>query len=351
MESNDIVSVIIPIYKIEEVYLRESIESVINQTYHNIDIVLVDDGSPDNCGIICDEYMHKDRRINVIHKENGGVSSARNTGIKNSKGNWVLFLDPDDILNDSAVEKMISTISGSNDVDMIIACYQEIVDGIPGKIFKNKGCILSNDKEIQQLAKYMICRSYPCNEKWFAAKGAWGACWGKLIKKELIIKSRIMFEEDLHPQEDVLFITQIISKCQKLILLNVPVEYYRIHRKSVLQKVDYKAIDNDIHFLKALNKSLKELGWNDLNVVLNGGCITIIGDILKRYYAHLDNEESFGIRKARMEKLLDNEFIKNAIQDKSNYLYGTKQKLIIFLLNNRMLFTLYVLGRIRNGIR
>ena len=89
------ISIIVPVYKVEK-YIDKCIKSIIDQTYENIELILVDDGSPDNCGKICDEYAAKDSRIKVIHKENGGLSSARNIGIENSIGDYIMFFDSDE---------------------------------------------------------------------------------------------------------------------------------------------------------------------------------------------------------------------------------------------------------------
>ena len=98
MTNQPLLSVIIPVYKVEK-YLRQCVDSVINQTYKNLEIILVDDGSPDNCGKICDEYAQKDRRIKVIHQENQGVSAARNLGTKLAQGEYITYVDSDDWLD------------------------------------------------------------------------------------------------------------------------------------------------------------------------------------------------------------------------------------------------------------
>ena len=98
MSDNELISVIVPIFKVED-YLRKCVDSVINQTYKNLEIILVDDGSPDNCPKICDEYANQDSRIKVIHKENGGLSDARNAGMKIAKGEYVSFIDSDDYIS------------------------------------------------------------------------------------------------------------------------------------------------------------------------------------------------------------------------------------------------------------
>ena len=92
------ISVVVPVYKVEP-YLRKCLDSIVNQTYRNLEIILVDDGSPDNCGAICDEYAAGDSRIRVIHQENGGVSSARNAGLSAVTGEWVGWVDSDDWLS------------------------------------------------------------------------------------------------------------------------------------------------------------------------------------------------------------------------------------------------------------
>ena len=109
-----LVSIIVPIYKVEE-YLDECIESIVHQTYPNIEIILVDDGSPDRCPQLCDEWAKKDNRIKVIHKENGGVSSARNAGMTLAKGDWIWFVDSDDSVEKDALADIIN-FAADNDL-------------------------------------------------------------------------------------------------------------------------------------------------------------------------------------------------------------------------------------------
>ena len=103
----ELISVIIPIYKVEDL-LERCVNSVINQTYNNLQIILVDDGSPDNCPKLCDDFAKKDNRILVIHKENGGLSDARNYGIEKAKGKYITFIDSDDYIDDRMIEILYS---------------------------------------------------------------------------------------------------------------------------------------------------------------------------------------------------------------------------------------------------
>ena len=106
---NELISVVIPVFKVEK-YLTRCLKSVINQTYQNLEIIIVDDGSPDNCPQICDEYKKKDKRIKVIHKINEGLSAARNDGIKIASGNYITFIDSDDFISKFFIEELYSNI-------------------------------------------------------------------------------------------------------------------------------------------------------------------------------------------------------------------------------------------------
>ena len=121
---NDLVTVVIPIYNVEK-YLNRCIESVVNQTYSNLEIILVDDGSPDNCPKMCDDWAKKDSRIKVIHKENAGLGMARNTGIENATGDYICFFDSDDYIDPDTVETCLSTAI-ANQVDLVVFGYDNV---------------------------------------------------------------------------------------------------------------------------------------------------------------------------------------------------------------------------------
>ncbi len=124
VEMKDLITVVVPVYKVEK-YIDRCVTSIINQTYKNLQIILVDDGSPDNCGKICDEYAKKDNRIEVIHKENGGLSDARNAGINIAKGKYIAFVDSDDYVANDYIEYMYKILKKEN--AKISICELQIV--------------------------------------------------------------------------------------------------------------------------------------------------------------------------------------------------------------------------------
>ena len=124
---NSLVSVIVPIYKVED-YLDECVKSIVGQTYKNIEIILVDDGSPDHCPQKCDEWAKKDLRISVVHKQNGGLSSARNAGIYNANGKYIMFVDADDTIKSNTVENMVNIITQEQSDAVIPMSYYKVYE-------------------------------------------------------------------------------------------------------------------------------------------------------------------------------------------------------------------------------
>ena len=125
---NELISVIVPIYKVEA-YLDECVQSIVNQTYRNLEIILVDDGSPDNCPEMCDEWARKDLRIKVIHKANAGAAAARNTAIDQAKGDYLGFVDGDDYIAENMFEEMLVALSGSEKKMAYCTAYRAMPDG------------------------------------------------------------------------------------------------------------------------------------------------------------------------------------------------------------------------------
>lgn len=169
------ISVIVPVYKAEK-YIYRCIDSILAQTFDNFELILVDDGSPDNCGVICDEYAARDSRIRVIHQENQGQASARNHGVAMAEGEWVCFVDSDDLIHPQMLEHLydITKCTGAE----IIACDNVYGDSIPVDFFKEKEDRISVKKTDEQGLMTIY-------NEW---RGCYWLVWGKLIRKRIIQK-------------------------------------------------------------------------------------------------------------------------------------------------------------------
>ncbi len=196
-----LISIIVPVYKVEK-YLSKCIDSIINQTYKNLEIILVDDGSPDNCPKICDGYAKKDKRIKIIHKENGGLSSARNAGLDIMTGEFVAFLDSDDYIEPTYIEIMAEKQVKYN-ADLVNCGVKDIIENTGEEIIKvsvKEDVVLENEEIIKQFfSTYNLT-----------------VAWNKLYRKEIFATLR-------YPQgrifEDAAIILNVLSKCKKLVII------------------------------------------------------------------------------------------------------------------------------------
>lgn len=223
----DKVSIIIAVYKAEK-YFPKCMESVLNQTYDNLEIILVDDGSPDNCPKMCDDYVAQDKRVKVIHQKNGGVSAAWNTGLNNVTGDYVAFVDSDDWVEHDYIKVMYDAIK-EFDCDIAI-CGNKII----------KGGIVSEDRKSPQTKKF-----YPANEVknvFFGQKCCRHTTWGKLYKKEIF--EVIRYPEHILCAEDTYMICDICAAVKKGIVTLPDMLYnYVIQNQSVTTTITIKRLD------------------------------------------------------------------------------------------------------------
>ena len=217
-----IISVIVPIYKVEQ-YLDECIESLVNQTYKNLEIILVDDGSPDSCPQLCDEWANKDTRIKVIHKPNGGLSDARNAGIDVATGEYIGFVDSDDFVDVHMYEKLLEGFSMAEDV---------AVTSI--KVLSYKNGVTEPFGKTWDISKRRIIKGIDFAAKMISQECCFTA-WNKLYKRT-ILNNEVRFRIGRN-NEDTLFmfdLGQVLKEgTSKMIELPYPAYYYRIRPESI----------------------------------------------------------------------------------------------------------------------
>lgn len=210
----DKLSVIIPIYNVEP-YLCQCLDSVINQTYKNLEIILIDDGSPDNCGAICDEYAQEDDRIVVIHKQNGGLSAARNDGIEKATGEWIAFVDSDDWCETGYYEQLFEAL-GNKNVDVFCAggCYYEYNSGMVTKRTIKEVILYDQRKELDGLMIKVLVAPY--SELKEIGNVVMAGPWDKLYRTEFIKKNALRFDVNCKACEDYLFNFQVFDKAEAI---------------------------------------------------------------------------------------------------------------------------------------
>ena len=212
---NALVSIIVPVYKAEK-YIHQCIDSLLAQTYKNIEVILVDDGSPDHCGKICDEYAAKDCRVKVIHQQNGGVSVARQTGIDHATGEYSIHADPDDWVELNMIEELVAK-AVANNADMVICDFYRESKSDRIHVCQNPGNDLSASAVLRKILSQQLH----------------GSCWNKLVNRSRI--EGIGFTpEDLCILEDELYNIRILARKIKVSYLPKALYHYRIDNENSL---------------------------------------------------------------------------------------------------------------------
>lgn len=267
------ISIIVPIYNVEK-YIYRAIESILSQSLKDIEIILINDGSTDGCGEICDKYGEKDSRIKVIHKNNGGVSSARNIGIDNARGEYIGFVDPDDYIDKNMYEILYGVAEKSKS-EIVISSFSYIIDK------KEKPQDMSN-KEInfnknEAINKYFdMMHPFDCS-----------FMWNKIFKKELFHNIRL--NTNILIQEDTEIMIKLYSKCISITYIGKVLYFYELRNDNVTSKTISKAkITTEQAFLEVYNytkKNLSQFNSKALEKYISY-FFNIIVEIIKNYYEY-----------------------------------------------------------------
>lgn len=328
------ISIIVPIYNAEK-KLQRCIESILNQSYKNLEIILVNDGSNDNSINICEQYKLKDNRIIVIDKENAGVSAARNSGLDIATGKYVQFVDSDDYIKTNMCEHLINTIS-KNDADVVICGYDKV----------RKGKIKSKFIEDTTVSEMHSFRD--TFNKVF--KGAlFNVPWNKLYKRE---KINNYFKKNLSIGEDLLFNLKYFSNCNKFEVTKKCLYCYDVsQQESLASKYDENLLENEIMLYQEVQKFYKT-NFNTED------CSDINEVFAKEIYYFLKklvflSTESTKSKLNKIESCGKNEYVNDII--KHIYFEDNQIKIVCFLIKlncKRSIYLFFKLKQIinKNGI-
>lgn len=298
------ISVIVPIYKTEG-YLNQCVNSIINQTYKNLEIILVDDGSPDNCPKMCDEFAEKDSRIKVIHKQNGGLMSARQAGLKIALGEYVGFVDGDDWIAPDMYEKLVNLIDKFNP-DMVMC---EFLYAYPEK--SNKSIQLPEREFYDKSA--LECEIYPkmlFNPPYYNY-GVNPCCWSKLFKKKLLYNNLMKVPTEIKIGEDAAFTYPCLLETNSLAYCSDYLYYYRINQNSMTKSYDENMENTILIPYSILKNAFAEYKNYNFDTQLNYYLLTLINGIV-RNEANSGNKKSVKEKKSTFKKFTLNEDVVSA---------------------------------------
>lgn len=272
------ISIIVPIYKVEP-YLEQCIRSLIEQTYKDIEIFLVDDGSPDRCGEICDAFAAKDERIRVIHQKNMGVSVARNAGLEVASGEYVMFVDGDDWVENDCCEK---ALKAAEEQGCDVVCFREEVNddaGAPVRRRPSNGSFSMDREMLCRLQKRVIAET----SNW-ESDGFPNLCtWAKLYRRRVVTDNGCSFPVGIKRRQDIIFNIYCLEHIRSAYCLDYIGYHYRLSPESICRRYNPEMID-----------------------ILLSGMYVISNFINEKHAGEEDYERALGVCSIRIERAIRN---------------------------------------------
>lgn len=325
----ELVSIVVPVYKVE-MWLERCVKSIQNQTYSNIEIILVDDGSPDRSGEMCDQFAEQDPRIKVIHKPNGGQGDARNLGVDSVTGKYLLFVDSDDYISEELVEKTVAVAEEYN-CDMVLFDYNHVKDGEKeirtNNVPANRIINLKEERRLLMIPPSPVIKLYNC---------------------EFYKKSNSAFPKGLY-YEDLGMTLKILTDAERIYYLPEPFYYYMIRENSTMGSKNYERNYHDMELiLKQVIEFYKEKNlYNEyrneleyltfLNLYFEPSKKMVLAKADKKYLMKTD----------KLMKEMFPEFIKNPYICK----FGKKDKLHLWILNHKQYWLMRILSECRKRLK
>lgn len=326
-------SIIIPIYKIKEEYLRACFESLLAQDCSDFQVIAVDDGSPDHSGEICDEYARKDSRIIVIHQKNAGVSVARNNGIKTSTTEWVTFVDPDDWVEPTHVSTLYNTQKENSNIDVFLFDYIQEFDGKTNvKHLKSDSGIL--DEEWVHNLRIAPFNFLVVNGKPYEYET--NVIWNKMYRASLLKDNNMWFDPKARKGQDVIFNAECLQLTDKYFYIHKALCHYRYLQESVTNRFNEKAqYYNEVAF-ENYERIMKKYGLSsEYKEAFYARVVTRLYSCMRLYYFHPDNKKDKSTVSSELDNTLDKYPYCDALKKVKGSYLTKSQKVFVYFLKKR----------------
>lgn len=326
------ITIIVPIYKVEK-YLAKCIDSILKQSFNDFELFLINDGSPDKCGEICEKYAKKDKRIKVIHKENEGVSSARNLGIEMAHGEYIAFVDPDDTIEPNMYSLLLEKAI-NHQVDMVICPIRTVnintSTNTVSTVWNKVNSPINRDEIEGKLIPAIL------SNKTYSLV----SCVNKLYRKSFFNQNNIRFEKNKHHSEDARINFKILTLIDSIVFIDIPLYNYYIYPRDSLTQIfredlyEY-IIDNKKLLLELASRFDQEINSSSIRNHFSTVTLLHMEDVV-RNKINLDSKY-----KILTNILMDKEFIEDISRYNSKTRYYTLLKYIC-LLKSAKLFSYIV---------
>lgn len=338
---NELISIIVPIYNVSK-YLDRCMESLLKQTYTNIEIIMVDDGSPDDCGSKCDDYASRDRRIKVIHKQNAGLGMARNSGLDIANGKYVAFIDSDDYVDIEMIEKLYHRLQNTK-ADTCFCRYYNVtaekMNILAPEIYKKNNY---QQDEIKEILLGMI-GSLP-EEPGDVEIGM--SVWKGLYSLDIINKSKIRFQsERKYISEDIIFHIEYLQKAQKVVVEETPNYYYCDNGGSLTKSYKANRFEMEkILFQKVINELDKIFQEEEYNQRLFKSFLGRVRRCISQEVN--DNSNRKNVRK-NIKQICEDQLVQSVIEKFDDKNLQVTKRMVNFFMKYKMVLALYCVFKIR----
>lgn len=336
------VSVIVPVYNMTK-YLNYCIESLVKQTFCDIEIILVDDGSTDGSSEICDAWAIKDTRVKVIHQKNQGVSVARNNGLMIATGEWIAFVDGDDYAAENMIEKLYEETRKSEKIDLVIGSYFSEINGKISRehFFKENKIFSFEQKEI--LVKMAVGIDI------FELKGKTniGVPWSKLYRKRTI--DGVIFQSGLKRMQDMVFNISIFDITNEIKYIDIPLYYYRINDESAVRRYseDFEHIAEEV--ITALTRQIYRYNnISDKEEIIQYKKMSLLIETIRLSYINKECKLSLREKLENIERLCKSSLYYNAIYGVSGVYLNFRYKILKRVLELKLYYIAYMIIYIKH---
>lgn len=339
----DTVSVIVPVYNVEK-YLLRCVQSILSQSYKKLEIILVDDGSRDSSARICDQLAGQDNRIKVIHQENQGLGGARNTGLRNATGEFVTFIDSDDYIGITHIEKLYNSAVKTS-ADVAVGFYVSVDEN--GKIARKKNFLKIGEYEREAVFNELLLPMIGTKENHHSDTAVEPSCCMNLYRLAMIKNNNICFESTKEIiAEDQFFNIDCFVYAQKVVVTEVDDYYYYVNLQSMTRKYDQERFNRTVNYYHTLKRKVDRYGLLELAERRIDRSFLMKTRIALRLIAYSDM--GFVNKVSKIGSILDHDLLVMVLKEYPIHTYPVMMRVLSQLMRRKCSFGVYVLIKARD---
>lgn len=346
---NPVLTIVVPVFNIKEDYLDRCIDSVLETDCNEIKLLLIDDGSTDKSGEICDRYAQKFSCIDVVHKKNQGVSSARNDGLKLTSSKWIMFVDGDDWVESKSLSRVIEYLKNEFfDADIAFCNYFDEYFN------KSKVQRMNNNNGFLDSEIIHSCRIAPFYK--FVQNGVENSysiavVWNKIFRTEFLKSNCIEFNTNLRLGEDRVFNSEALFKTDKIYYFDEIIYHYRWLNGSTTNHFNLKIKEDCLNELNSLKQVLIiNNKYSEIENYFISRVCTRLYSCMRLYFFNKENKQSFNNKKNELKEFISNDIFQYALKNVKMNLFSFQERIFVFCIKYKLFFISYVLMSLKNYI-